>query len=102
MRYIILINISKHDYLEKNKRRLSHFSEEHKAKQSASMKGKLLGKKSPRSVPIIQLTMDGEFVKQWDCLSDVERELGIGVPSITHCCRGRQKSAGGFKWTYAK
>lgn len=49
---------------------------------------------------IIQLKLDGEFVKKWACGADASRELGICHCNITNCCRGRHKSAGGFRWMY--
>jgi len=63
----------------------------------------MLGKFSAehnRSIPIVQLTLDGQFIKKWACGSDASRELGINQSSITECCRGRYKSAGGFCWMY--
>lgn len=53
-----------------------------------------------RSTPIIQLTKDGQFIKKWNCAADVNRELRICNSSICDCCRGKQKTAGGFRWMY--
>lgn len=75
-----------------------HRSAEAKAKMSAARKGKCMGKDHHNSIPIVQLTKDGEFIKQWDCTSEAARELGIN--NISTCCMGRQKSAGGFKWMH--
>jgi len=52
---------------------------------------------------ILQLTLDGVLVKQWDCIRDIQRELGLNNSCITACCRGKKyfKTAGGFKWQYA-
>lgn len=48
-----------------------------------------------------QHNKDGEFIRSWNRIRDIERELGIDNASICLCCRGRQKSAGGFIWKYA-
>lgn len=56
------------------------------------------GKNHPASKPVDQYTTEGVFIKHWDCLSDVERELKIKVTHITACCNGRQKTAGGYIW----
>lgn len=53
------------------------------------------------AISIIQLTKDGQFIKKWHSAREVERELGIPFQNISHCCRGKIKSAGGFKWVYA-
>ena len=51
---------------------------------------------------IYQYTQDGQFVREWDCVSDVSRELGINTSNITMCAKGTRKSAGGFVWRYEK
>lgn len=53
------------------------------------------------SIPILQFTKDGEFVRKWDSSIQVERELGIDNSGIIRCCKGKYKSAGGFVWGYA-
>ena len=53
------------------------------------------------SKPIIQFSKDGEFIKKWDCITDVLRELGINQGNICKCCKGERKTAGGYKWLYA-
>lgn len=49
---------------------------------------------------VLQMSMDGEPIKEWICMSDVKRELGIQHSHIVGCCKGSRKSAGGFKWKY--
>lgn len=54
--------------------------------------------------PVLQIDKEtGEIIKEWWCISDVERELGIKKQNVSNCCRGIYgfKSAGGFKWRYA-
>lgn len=53
------------------------------------------------SIPIVQLTKDGLFVKKWTATMEVQREIGICHVCITNCCKGKQKTAGGFRWVYA-
>lgn len=61
-----------------------------------------MGEKSPKSKAVNQYDMDMNFIKRWDCMADVTRELGISSSNISACCRGAgYKSAGGFKWLYA-
>ena len=42
----------------------------------------------------------GEFIKTWDSAADVEEELGICHSNVSAACKGKIKSAGGFKWKY--
>lgn len=68
------------------------------------------GKKNIKSKPIIQLDLEGNFIKEWDCAMDVYRDLGISNRSISNMCTGviiktrnkftTAKSAGGFKWKF--
>lgn len=57
------------------------------------------GELSARSVPVVQLTLDGEFVKEWPCISEAYKEH---KGHIGQCCRGEREMAGGFKWKYKK
>lgn len=58
------------------------------------------GKKSAKS--ILQYTKAGEFVRGWESALEVQRQLGIYQSSISSCCTGRIKSAGGFVWRFKK
>ena len=59
------------------------------------------GVKHPKSKPIIQFSKDGEFIKKWNSGMDAQRELELFSSSIFACCKGKLKTAGGFKWSYA-
>ena len=50
------------------------------------------------SIPILQYTNDGVFVKKWDSMRKAAKELNIGHPSIVNCANNKYKSAGGFVW----
>ena len=52
------------------------------------------------SIPILQLSKDGTFVKEWPSLIEVERQLGIARQNIGSCLKGRYKTSGGFIWRY--
>ena len=45
-----------------------------------------------------QYTRDNIFIKYWSTMSEASRELGIPVSSISLCCKGNYKTAGGFVW----
>ena len=65
---------------------------------SGKKHGAINGKKCSR--PILQLTKDGEFIKEWPSLSDAYRQLGIPPSNICLCLKGHYTSAGGFVWRY--
>ncbi|MGW6611834.1 NUMOD1 domain-containing DNA-binding protein, partial [Peribacillus butanolivorans] len=50
--------------------------------------------------PVIQLSLDGDFIKEWESATEVQRELGIHQTNISYVCKGKKKSAGGFLWIY--
>ena len=52
------------------------------------------------SKPVLQFTLDGEFVREWESTIEIYRELGYSQGNISSCCLGRLKSAYGFKWKY--
>lgn len=53
-----------------------------------------------KSCRINQLSIDGEFIKQWDSAHEIERELGFNQGNIISCCKGKRKTANGFRWEY--
>jgi len=50
--------------------------------------------------PVIQYDINMKFIKEWDSIVSASKELGIGGNSITTCCKGKYKSAGGYIWKY--
>ena len=49
--------------------------------------------------PVVQYTLDGEFVREYSSLKDCER-YGFKRGNIQHCCIGLNKSAYGLVWKY--
>lgn len=60
--------------------------------------GKLAGANNPHSQGVIQLSLDGTIIKQWDYMN--EAMLKTGIKNISAVCRGLRTQAGGFKWEY--
>lgn len=55
-------------------------------------------KRSKINSKLNQYDMNGNFIKSWDTLSQASKELNISVSSISLCCSGKYKKAGGYKW----
>ena len=50
-----------------------------------------------------QLDKNGNFIKKWYSIKEAGIFFGNDKPtSIVNCCKGRNKTAYGFKWEYAK
>ncbi len=88
-----------------------------KKKMSEAKQGKYIGKNNPnfgniwnveqrenlskqRKIKIIQMELNGSFIRGWDSADDASKNLQIIRSNITACCKGRIKTAGGFKWEY--
>lgn len=49
-----------------------------------------------KSNPVIQISLEGEIIKEWKSMRQIEKELKIY--GISKVCSGKQKTAGGYKW----
>ena len=47
---------------------------------------------------IIQLDLDGNFIKEWKSAKEVEEKINISRKNISQCITGKNKTAGGYKW----
>lgn len=76
-----------------------HHTEEAKRKMSEAKKGKF-GAEAPRSKPVIGVNKTtGEEVR-FNSAREAYNELKIAYQSISKCCLGKLKSAGGYVWSY--
>lgn len=55
-----------------------------------------------RKKPVYQVNYSGEIVKEWESICDIEREAGLDTSSISGACLDRQKTSGGFIWSFTK
>ena len=58
--------------------------------------------KEKHSKPIIQFSLNGEFIKKWNSAAEIAKEMGLFSTSIIACCRFKthHKTCGGFIWCY--
>lgn len=54
--------------------------------------------KENKNKPIIQLSLEEKFIKEWQSAIEVEKQLGINRKNISQCITKRNKTAGGYKW----
>lgn len=50
--------------------------------------------------PIIQKTLEGEFIEEFYSTRDAQKKTGIDGSCISKVCKGKRKTAGGFNWSY--
>ena len=90
-----------------------NLSNETKLKLSLSKKGEkhwsygIKGKDNHNSKEIYQYSLNGQFIKKWNSISDIGRELEEEIPKISKnlshisaCCKGKCKTVKGFIWKY--
>lgn len=99
---------------EKNRPMLGkHHTEETRKKISKANKGKLIseeirkkisetnkGENNPMACKVIQYDKQNNLIRIWDYINKAANELEIKEPSISMCCSGKYKTAGGFVWYY--
>lgn len=49
---------------------------------------------------VIQLTLSGDYVKEWESAREIHKELDICYKKISSVCNGKMKSTGNFKWVF--
>ena len=86
--------------LEEEHRRFHNIGKCHSEKTKKKMSESHIGNHNSPTKPILQYTKEGEFIKEWIGTREAERVLGIAHSSITRCCQGKRKSAGGFVWIF--
>ena len=59
---------------------------------------KLYEESGTRSV--VQLDKSGKIVAIYSSITEASETVGCSESAISHCCRGRYKSVGGYMWVY--
>lgn len=49
---------------------------------------------------VVQLSLNGEYIKTYIIMSDIERELGILISNISACCYHKTKTSGDYVWLF--
>lgn len=57
-------------------------------------------KYNPCSKKVLQYDLQGNFIREWDCTMDIQRELKIGNSLISACCKGLYKQTHNYIWKY--
>ena len=80
-------------------------SEESRKKMSEAKRGEKhpmygkFGVKHNKSIPVVQLTLEGELVNVYGSSMDAARN-GFNHGNINMCIKGKRKTHGGYKWCY--
>ena len=52
------------------------------------------------SKPVVQMTMFRKDIREFESIIQAGKETSAHPSAINKCCRGKAKSAGGYKWRY--
>lgn len=55
--------------------------------------------KHPRSVSVVKLSLEGEFIQEYESFS-LACEEGFNSSAISDCCTGKSKTHKGYRWMY--
>ena len=78
-----------------------HHDYETRKIMSDKKKGLYDGAKHQRAYAIVQLTLDGKFIKEFGCAKEASDILCIKRRGIGRCISGELKQSHGFKWMKA-
>ena len=82
------------------------YSENHKhSYDSLNRTAYMTGRKNElnhNSKPVEMNDINNNLIKRFPSISEAERETGILNNSIVNCLKKRTKTAGGYKWNYAR
>jgi hypothetical protein len=59
-----------------------------------------INRANSKRVPILQLDMNDNIVREFNSAKEAESTLGFNSSNITNCCKGKYKSMYGYKWKY--
>lgn len=51
---------------------------------------------------VMQFTLDGLFVKEWESLASIEKELGIPWRGVQLSCNNRNRTCHGYAWVFSE
>lgn len=90
------------DKMSKTRKGVSH-SEQHCLAISKALKGKKKSAEAVRNNQLAQHRKEVECFETkviYESLAAAERQTGVFRASISRCCRGKQKTAGGYHWRF--
>lgn len=49
---------------------------------------------------VVQYDLNGQFISEYENISEAAKSVGISRTGIYNCCNNRQKTSAGFLWSY--
>lgn len=57
---------------------------------------------NPISIPVIQIDVFGNIVKEWSSATEASDKLGFSSSTICACCKGKRAIHHGYQWIFKK
>ena len=51
-------------------------------------------------IKVKQYDLNGNFIREWDSITDIEKSLNIDKSSVVKVCKHKRNQAGGYVWKY--
>ena len=64
------------------------------------LKGKKIKQHGRNKKPVLQLDKNGNVINEYDSQTEASKKTGVDRSNLGKCCRGEQKTAGGFVWKF--
>lgn len=71
----------------------SNYGTRNRRKSQSMINGK-------KAKTVYQYSIDGQFIREWPSLSEIQRQLGFFESNICKCTLGQRKTAYGYIWKY--
>lgn len=76
-------------------------SDSHRGKRKEFSREARLRMLGSHGYRVAQYSLNGELMREWRCIAEVSRALGLGYGSVRRACiSDGVKSCGGFLWRY--
>lgn len=90
-------------FLGKNNLQINHKNENKKDNRLINLEycTAKYNKRYSEAKSVLQFDLNGNIIKEWNCIRDVEECLNINHSNISSCCKGKHyKTVGGYIWKY--
>lgn len=91
---------SKKDILDLDDPEVQAIIERRKEQTHINRSNATSGANNPSAKAIIQYDLDGHILNTFPYAKMAALQFNVDLSSIIKCCRGKKKTAGGYKWSY--
>lgn len=95
------VKLTEQEKIERKKYLVAYWSNHEnklKFKQKKKLNNNIHVAIEAKRVKIVQLSLGGEFIAEYDSMADAAKTNKTNLPHISDCCNNKRKSAGGFIW----